>query len=49
MEGWVGVDNTFSLLPYFRRISGVTGEPACDVSGSASMYCGDWPPIFGTR
>jgi hypothetical protein len=40
MEGWVGVDNTFSLLPYFRRISGAVGEPACVITGIGSMYAG---------
>ncbi len=40
MEGWIGVDNTFSLLPYFRWISGQAGEPACAITGVGSLYAG---------
>src|SRR5262245_48789083 len=48
MEGWVGFDNTFSLIPYFRRISSAdvrfgavkcTGS-AAGLGGSFSYWCG---------
>jgi hypothetical protein len=40
MEGWIGADNTFSFLPYFRWISGQVGEPACAIAGIGSLYAG---------
>jgi hypothetical protein len=51
MNGWVGFDNTFSLIPYFRRIASTdplfgatkcTGS-AAGLGGTYSFWCGVFP------
>jgi hypothetical protein len=49
MEGWVGIDNTYSHVTYFRRLSvsdfpgtACVGSPA-GLGGDASLWCGVLP------
>ncbi len=49
MEGWVGIDNTYSDVTYFRRLtvsdfpgSACVGSPA-GLGGDASLWCGALP------
>jgi len=52
MNGWVGFDNTFSLIPYFRRIASTdvrfgavkcTGLAAGGLGGTFSYWAGVFP------
>jgi hypothetical protein len=50
MEGWVGIDNSYSVLPYFRRLTAAdprwgspcVGAPA-GLGGDYSFWCGLFP------
>ncbi len=41
MEGWVGIDNTYSELSYFRRTEMLVEAPSCGAySGSYALFAG---------
>ncbi len=44
MEGWVGIDNTYSEIPYFRRLSEAdfAAESVAPCVGSATGLGGSW-------
>jgi hypothetical protein len=38
MEGWMGIDNTYSEIPYFRRVS--SAQIPCVIHGNYSFWAG---------
>jgi hypothetical protein len=59
MNGWVGIDNSYSEIPYFRRVGsadanwGVGGHPCTGslggLGGTFSFWCGAFPAEANAR